>query len=275
MTAITGVSGSGKSSLIKEVLYKSQQQKRAVNCEEIYGLEQFAEVLLIDQTAATQSRLSTPASYTKILDDLKMLFAKTEAARERGLKKADFSYQSKNGKCPHCGGRGAVKTSMDFMSDVWLTCDVCRGLRYSAAVLAVRFRGRSIGEILQMTVSEAITFFEPGKIVEKLQLLQRVGIGHLQLGQAGNTLSGGESQRLKLAKAMSEKRKGATLYLFDEPSTGLHYFDILQLIEVFQGLIERGDTVIFIEHHAVLVEAANEVVRLGPGSGESGGFVVA
>lgn len=275
MTAITGVSGSGKSSLIKEVLHKSQQQKRAVNCEEIYGLEQFAEVLLIDQTAATQSRLSTPASYTKILDDLKMLFAKTEAARERGLKKADFSYQSKNGKCPHCGGRGAVKTSMDFMSDVWLTCDVCRGLRYSAAVLAVRFRGRSIGEILQMTVSEAITFFEPGKIVEKLQLLQRVGIGHLQLGQAGNTLSGGESQRLKLAKAMSEKRKGATLYLFDEPSTGLHYFDILQLIEVFQGLIERGDTVIFIEHHAVLVEAANEVVRLGPGSGESGGFVVA
>ena len=271
ITAVTGVSGSGKSSLIKEVLYRSWERKRAVNCVLVHGLEQFFEVLLIDQEILTQNRLSTPVSYTGIIEGIKMLFAKTDYAKANGLKKADFSYQSKNGKCPNCAGHGKQKTSMDFMSDIWLTCDVCQGLRYNETVLSCRFKGRSIGEVLQMTVTEAIAFFEGETIVGKLTILQDVGIGHVLLGQAGNTLSGGESQRLKLAKSMMQKRKGATLYLFDEPSMGLHYFDILRLIEVFRSLIGRGDSVIFIEHNKTLIGAADSVVRLGPGSGENGG----
>jgi len=274
ITAVTGVSGSGKSSLIKEVLYRSWERKRAVNCVSVHGLEQFSDVLLIDQEILTQNRLSTPMSYTGIIEVIKALFAKTDFAKANGLKKADFSYQSKNGKCPNCAGHGKQKTSMDFMSDIWLTCDVCRGLRYNERVLACQFNGHSIGEVLQMTVTEAIAFFAGETIVEKLTILQDVGIGHVLLGQAGNTLSGGESQRLKLAKSMLQKRKGATLYLFDEPSTGLHYFDILHLIKVFKSLVERGDTIIFIEHNSTLIKAANWKVQLGPGSGESGGSIL-
>ncbi|UII32777.1 ATP-binding cassette domain-containing protein [Fulvivirga ulvae] len=213
-------------------------------------------------------------SYTGIIEQLKTLFSKTASAREAGLKKADFSYQSKNGKCATCGGHGKVKTSMDFMSDVWLTCDTCKGMRYNDTFLACKLKERSIGEVLQMTVLEAINFFESGAIVESLEVLRQVGVGHLRLGQAGNTLSGGESQRLKLATSILQKRKGRTLYLFDEPSTGLHYFDILQLIKVFQSLVDRGDTVLFIEHNTTLIGAADQLVTLGPGSGEGGGTVM-
>lgn len=277
--ALTGVSGSGKSSLIKEVLYSSWLKKRAVNCTSVTGLDQFEEVLLIDQEPLSQNRLSTPASYTGIIEQLKTLFSKTAFAKEAGLKKADFSYQSKNGKCTTCAGHGQLKTSMDFMSDIWLSCDSCKGMRYNEAVLACQYQGHSIGEVLRMTVREAIEFFESGAIVESLEILHRVGVGHLLLGQAGNTLSGGEAQRLKLAKSMihtsaslgTRTRKGNTLYLFDEPSTGLHYFDILQLIEVFQSIVDRGDTILFIEHNGTLIESADQVIRLGPGSGENGG----
>jgi excinuclease ABC subunit A len=272
--AITGVSGSGKSSLIKNVLYNSWLQDRAVNCISVNGMEQFEEVLLIDQEILTQNRLSTPASYTGIIEAIKAIFSKTAFAKETGLKRTDFSYQSKNGKCPTCSGHGKLKTSMDFMSDIWLTCDACQGMRYHSAILACKFQGHSIGEVLKMTVEEAIEFFDSGVIVEKLDILKRVGVGHLLLGQSGNTLSGGESQRLKLAKSMMQKRKGATLYLFDEPSTGLHYFDILRLIEVFESLIDRGDTVLFIEHNSTLIQSADQVIRLGPGSGERGGIVM-
>ncbi|GAA0893822.1 hypothetical protein GCM10009122_35020 [Fulvivirga kasyanovii] len=272
--AITGVSGSGKSSLVKEVLYTSWLKNRPVNCASVYGLEQFEEVLLMDQSILTQDRLSTPTSYTGIMEQLKTLFSKTAKAKEAGLKKADFSYQSKNGKCATCGGYGKVKTSMDFMSDVWLTCDTCKGMRYNDTILACKLKERSIGEALQMTVLEAITFFKSGAIVESLEVLRQVGVGHLRLGQAGNTLSGGESQRLKLATSILQKRKGRTLYLFDEPSTGLHYFDILQLIKVFQSLVDRGDTVLFIEHNATLIGVADQLVTLGPGSGEQGGEVI-
>ncbi len=274
VTAITGVSGSGKSSLIKEVLYRSWLQGRAVNCTSVNGMEQFEKVLLIDQQALTQNRSSTPLSYTGILEPIKAAFAKTAFAKEAGLKKADFSYQSKNGKCTTCSGHGQVKTSMDFMSDIWLTCDRCNGLRYNDAVLACLWKGRSIGEVLRMTVQEAIVFFEGEKFVEQLEVLKRVGVGHLLLGQAGPTLSGGEAQRLKLATAMMEQRKGASLYLFDEPSTGLHYFDVLDLIGVFEALVENGDTVIFIEHNGGMILGADRVVRLGPGSGEFGGEVM-
>ena len=274
ITAVAGVSGSGKSSLIKEVLYNSWLKNRPTNCTSVHGLEQFAEVLLIDQEILTQNRLSTPATYTGIIEQLKTIFSKTELAKELGLKKADFSYQSKNGKCKTCAGHGQLKTSMDFMSDIWLTCDSCKGMRYNDAVLACKYNERSIGEVLQMTVQEVITFFRSGPVVANLEILNQVGVGHILLGQAGNTLSGGESQRLKLANSMLQKHKGKTLYLFDEPSTGLHYFDILQLIAVFQSLIERGDTVLFIEHNSTLINAANQVILIGPGSGEGGGGIV-
>ncbi|MFK8057976.1 MAG: ATP-binding cassette domain-containing protein [Saprospiraceae bacterium] len=274
ITAVSGVSGSGKSSLIKEVLYRSSEQARPVNCSSVYGLDQFEDILLIDQEALAQNRLSTPASYTGLLEQFKSAFAKTQYAKDAGLKRADFSYQSKNGKCAVCAGHGKLKTSMDFMSDIWLECDSCKGMRYNDTVLACQLNGRSIGDVLQMTVLEAMAFFESGPVVEQLKVLAQVGVGHLLLGQAGNTLSGGEAQRLKLATAMLQKRKGATLYLFDEPSTGLHYFDILKLISVFQSLIERGDTVLFIEHNRTLIDASDRVVRLGPGSGEGGGEVL-
>lgn len=272
--AIKGVSGSGKSSLIKDVLYSSWLKNRPVNCTSVYGLDQFEEVLLIDQEAMKQNRLSTPASYTGIIEQIKTVFSKTEFAKAAGLKKADFSYQSKNGKCATCAGHGKLKTSMDFMSDIWLTCDTCKGMRYNDAVLACQLKERSIGEVLCMTVQEAIEFFDSGAIIESLNVLKRVGVGHLLLGQAGNTLSGGEAQRLKLATSMLQKRIGTRLYLFDEPSTGLHNFDILNLITVFQSIVDGGDTLLFIEHNSTLIEHADQVITLGPGSGENGGGVM-
>ncbi|UTW66170.1 ATP-binding cassette domain-containing protein [bacterium SCSIO 12643] len=274
--AITGVSGSGKSSLIKDVLHQSWVKHKAVHCNATYGFEQFDEVILIDQETVALNRLSTPLSYTGILDGLKTLFAKTETAKTLGFKKADFSYQSKKGKCPTCNGNGKIKTSMDFMSDLWLTCDACHGQRYHPSILECKFQGHSIGDLLQMTIQEAATFFEEKSIVAQLKILLRVGLGHLHLGQAGNTLSTGEAQRLKLAKSMCSKqsKKGKTLYLFDEPSTGLHYFDLLPLIEVFQKLVHDGHTVLFIEHHCTLIESAHHIIKLGPGSGDLGGELV-
>lgn len=274
ITAVKGVSGSGKSSLIKDVLYHSWLKNRPVNCTSVHGLDQFSEVLLIDQEVQKQNRLSTPLSYTGIIEHVKTLFSKTEFAQKAGLKKADFSYQSKHGKCPSCAGHGQLKTSMDFMSDIWLTCDTCKGMRYNDAILACKFNNRSIGDVLRMTVQEAIDFFDDEAIVESLNILQRVGLGHVLLGQSGNTLSGGEAQRLKLAKAMLQQRKGTTLYLFDEPSTGLHYFDVLQLMTVFQSIVDGGDTLLFIEHNGVLIGGADRVVGLGPGSGVMGGRVM-
>lgn len=272
--AVQGVSGSGKSSLIKDVLYGSWLKKRTVSCASVFGLDQFEEVLLINQEALKQSRMSTPATYTGVIEDLKTIFSKTDFAKSNQLKKADFSYQSKNGKCLTCGGYGKLKTSMDFMSDIWLTCDSCKGMRYNDTVLECKYKTRSIGEVLQLTVLEAVSFFEGETIVKSLEILRQVGVGHLLLGQAGNTLSGGEAQRLKLATSIMQKRNGATLYLFDEPSTGLHYFDLLQLNKVLQAIVDDGDTVLFIEHNKTLIHTAGQVITLGPGSGEQGGELI-
>ena len=274
ITTVKGVSGSGKSSLIKNVLYNSWVKNRSVNCNSIFGLDQFEEVLLMDQEPLLQGRLSTTASYTGIIEQIKAEFSKTDSAKELGLKKADFSFFSKNGKCTTCGGYGKLKTSMDFMSDIWLTCDSCNGMRYNEKVLLCNYKGYSIGEVLKLTIQEAKTVFDNKTLQESLNVLIQVGLEHLQLGQAGNTLSGGESQRLKLATSLLTKRKGTTLYLFDEPSTGLHYFDILKLNKVFQSIIERGDTVLFIEHNKTMIKTADQVITLGPGSGEDGGEVV-
>ncbi len=274
ITAIKGVSGSGKSSLVRDVLYRSWSKGKAIECESTFGLERFEVVLYIDQEAIAQSRLSTPLTITGCMDQIKSIFSKTDYAKEAGLKRADFSYLSKKGKCTACSGHGKLKTSMDFMSDIWLTCDSCKGMRYNQSVLGCKLKDKSIGDILQMTVQEAIDFFKEETLVRNLNILQQVGVGHLLLGQSANTLSGGEAQRLKLAASMMQKRKGTTLYLFDEPSTGLHYFDILKLIDVFHSLVDRGDTVMFIEHNSTLIDAADRVVTLGPGSGEDGGNIV-
>ena len=245
-----------------------------MHCSSVFGLEQFEEVHWINQQALHQNRLSTPLSITGILGDIQNLFAKTEEAKTKGFKKADFSYQNKNGKCATCSGHGKIKTSMDFMSDIWLTCDTCNGQRYQAKILAVNFEGKSLGAIMQMTVLDALAFFTDKKVVAKLTVLQEVGLSHLILGQAGNTLSEGEAQRLKLANSILQKNNGKALYLFDEPSTGLHYFDMLPLLEVFKKLVKEGHTVLFIEHNATFIEAAHQVVKLGPGNGAFGGELV-
>ncbi len=274
ITAITGVSGSGKSTLMKDVLYKSWQTQKPEGCKSSFGLDHFDEVFLIDQEPFFASAINTPATYTKLMDKLKMLYSKSEAAKDLWIKKTDFSYQSKNGKCQGCGGYGKQKTSLDFMGDIWIHCQECEGLRYSSKLLSCKLEEKSIGEILQMTINEAATFFTENEILHDLTILQSVGVGHIQLGQSGNTLSGGEGQRLKLAKTLMESEKGRGLYLFDEPSTGLHYFDVLKLIELFKEIVSNGNTIVFIEHNETLIDSANHVVSLGPGSGEQGGHLV-
>ncbi|MFK7787115.1 MAG: ATP-binding cassette domain-containing protein [Crocinitomicaceae bacterium] len=273
ITAVTGVSGSGKSSLIRDVIFESYTKKRSVGCRSIFGIDQFDEVIMIDQKPFTGNRLSTVASFTGILDFIRGEFAKTEEAKQLGFKKADFSYQSKKGKCSSCAGHGQQKTSLDFMGDIWTECDVCYGLRYNDEIQQCKLKGKSIGEVLQMTINEAYDFFDHVRIKQDLQLLKDVGIGHLQLGHGGNILSGGEAQRLKLSKQLMNA-SGKSLYLFDEPSTGLHQQDLLQLIRFFQRLVEQGNTVLYIEHNRLLISAANDAIKLGPGSGEMGGELV-
>lgn len=270
---VTGVSGSGKSSLIRDVLFESHKRKRPIGCVSVFGMEQFDEVLMIDQKPFAGNRLSTLASFTGILDLIRGEFAKTDDARELGFKKADFSYQSKKGKCPSCAGQGQQKTSLDFMGDVWTECDVCHGLRYNEQILKCQLKGKSIGEVLQMTVKEAHDFLENNRIKESLQLLIDVGVGHLKLGHGSHVLSGGEAQRLKLAKELIGAT-GKSLYLFDEPSTGLHQLDVLKLVELFQNLVKKGNTVLFIEHNSALKEIANQHVELGPQSGDQGGRII-
>lgn len=274
VTAITGVSGSGKSSLMKDVLYKSWMRGRSVNCLLTKGLDQFEEVVLIDQELRAVNRLSTPVSYLGILVEIQQLFSKSKEAKSIGLKKSDFSYLSTRGKCATCSGHGQTKVSMDFMSDVWITCESCKGSRYHQDILLCNHQGHNIGEILQMTVFEAIEFFQQESIASQLGILSALGVGHLRLGQSFDTLSGGEAQRLKLARSLLNKRTGAVLYLFDEPSTGLHHSDLLRLISVFQTIIDHGDTIVFIEHNRTLIKAANQVITLGPGSGENGGELI-
>ncbi len=272
--AVSGVSGSGKSSLVRDVLFESHQKNRPVGCSATFGMKQFDEVLLIDQKPFTGKRLSTVVSFTGILDAIRGEFAKSSEAKKGAFKKVDFSYQSKKGKCGACGGHGKQKTSLDFMGDIWTECDICNGKRYNYEILVCKIRDKSIGDVLQMTVNEALNFFENDGLKKELQLLIDVGIGHLQLGHGGNLLSGGEAQRLKLAKELMSKTRGNTLYLFDEPSTGLHYLDVLKLIKLFNQLVTKGNTVLFIEHNSILIDSANVVIKLGPGSGVLGGELV-
>ncbi|HRW21889.1 MAG TPA: excinuclease ABC subunit UvrA, partial [Bacteroidales bacterium] len=273
--AVTGVSGSGKSSLINEVLLKSIKSGTPRNCTQTFGLEQFSKIIHANQYPISTNSLSTPASYSGILDDLRELYAASREAKAKGFKKSAFSYHHKDGKCPECNGYGQLRISMDFMSDIWTTCDICKGKRYRNEVLDIKIKGLSIADSLQLTINEAHTIFKDIlKISDKLRICIDTGIGHLQLGQAANTLSGGEAQRLKLSTEIIKSKSHKNILLLDEPSTGLHYFDIINLAKVFNRLANKGNTIIYIEHNPVLINIANQVISIGPASGNEGGEII-
>jgi excinuclease ABC subunit A len=276
IVAITGVSGSGKSTLVFDVIAKSWARGRAVGCVKIDGLENFTQITEITQQQISTSKASNLLTFTGIFDQIRILFSQTEAAKLLGFKKGDFSLNNKGGRCEHCQGHGKIKISLDFVSDVWVKCEVCKGLRFVPEILKCRFNEKNISEILEMSVGQAMDFFAFDKnIFAALKTLFDVGLGYLHLGQSTNTMSGGELQRLKLARELTSPAKGNTLYLFDEPSTGLHPQDVEVLISLFQQMADQGHTLFIIEHDADIIFEADWVIDLGPGGGENGGAIVA
>ena len=261
--AVTGVSGSGKTTLVRDILFRSAVAGHPVHCESSYGLEQFDRVLFVNQSPIGNHSLSTVATFSGAMDELRTLFAKSVEAKSLGLKKSAFSYLHKDGMCPECKGMGRNKTALDFIGDVWVTCESCKGKRYKNEVLACTLNGLSIADILDKTVAEAIPLFPATSTLFKiLNSLTEVGLIHLQLGQSTTTLSGGEAQRLKLAHELIHHRSGANLYLFDEPTTGLHFQDIKKLMELFNQMVREGHTVLVIEHHPLLIGIAHQEVKL-------------
>ena len=282
-TAITGVSGSGKSTLMHEILYKSLARKIHNNTDvdpgehdEVTETDAIESVRLIDQSPIGRTPRSNPATYTNVFDYIRELFAETELAQQRGYKKGRFSFNVKGGRCEECKGQGTVRIDMNFLSDVHVPCEECNGQRYNAETLDVEYRGKTIADVLEMTVDEAYDFFEHDtRIKRRLSLLQDVGLGYMKLGQPSTTLSGGEAQRVKLAEELGKKDSGETLYLLDEPTTGLHPEDERKLIDVLHRLTDDGNTVVVIEHELDLIKNADHIVDLGPEGGEHGGQIVA
>ena len=282
-TAITGVSGSGKSTLMHEILYKGLAREMNDNTsvdpgahDAIEGTDNIETVRLIDQSPIGRTPRSNPATYTGVFDHVRKLFAETKLSKQRGYEKGRFSFNVKGGRCEACGGQGTVKIEMNFLSDVYVPCEECDGARYNDRTLDVTYKGRTIADVLNMEVSEALEFFEANsQLRRRLQLLEDVGLGYMTLGQPSTTLSGGEAQRVKLAEELGKKQTGDTLYLLDEPTTGLHKADERKLIEVLQRLVDAGNTVVVVEHELDLVKNADNVVDLGPEGGEGGGQVVA
>ena len=279
---VTGVSGSGKSTLIYDVLYRYARtilqgsREQIIGVERIEGLENFDRVINVDQSPIGRTPRSNPATYTKVFDQIRQLFASTPEARARGYKPGRFSFNVKGGRCEACQGEGVIKVEMHFLPPVYVTCDVCKGRRYNRETLDIHFKGKSISDVLDMTIEEAYEFFENiPSLRRKLSLLMDVGLGYLTLGQPAPTLSGGEAQRIKLAKELAKKERGRTLYLLDEPTTGLHMDDIKKLIDVLQRLVDRGNTVVVIEHNLDVIKCADWIIDLGPEGGEGGGRVVA
>ncbi len=276
LVAVTGLSGSGKSSLVFDVIYESWRKGRACGCRSIDGFERFQRVVAAGQTPQFSTPYGNPATFTGILDRIRDLFAATDDARTLRLNKKHFSYAGKEGRCEACEGLGKVRVSMDFLSDVYVTCEACNGKRYREQVLDCRYRGRNIADVLAMTVADAATFFETNKtLTAQLKALESVGLDYLQLGQPLDTLSGGESQRLTLAAELMKPVRGRALYLFDEPATGLHFKDIEFLLELFHRLGDQGHTLIVIEHDLQVILSADWIIDLGPGAGDHGGRVVA
>ena len=282
-TCVTGVSGSGKSSLINEILYKSLTRSLYKNAKMhpgkhkgIQGLEQIDKVINIDQSPIGRTPRSNPATYTGVFDAIRELFAQTQEAKMRGYKAGRFSFNIKGGRCEACSGDGIIKIEMHFLSDVYVPCEVCKGKRYNRETLDVHYKGKNIADVLEMTVNQAVEFFENlPKIHRKLKTLQDVGLGYVKLGQPATTLSGGEAQRVKLATELSRKSTGKTLYILDEPTTGLHIADIHKLLEVLNRLVTGGDSVLVIEHNMDVIKSADYIIDLGPEGGKGGGRVVA
>ncbi|MDR4227900.1 excinuclease ABC subunit UvrA [Bacillus mojavensis] len=281
-TAVTGVSGSGKSTLVNEILHKALAQKlhkakaKPGSHKEIKGLEHLDKVIDIDQAPIGRTPRSNPATYTGVFDDIRDVFAQTNEAKVRGYKKGRFSFNVKGGRCEACRGDGIIKIEMHFLPDVYVPCEVCHGKRYNRETLEVIYKGKSISDVLDMTVEDALSFFENiPKIKRKLQTLYDVGLGYITLGQPATTLSGGEAQRVKLASELHKRSTGRTLYILDEPTTGLHVDDIARLLVVLQRLVDNGDTVLVIEHNLDIIKTSDYIVDLGPEGGAGGGTIVA
>ena len=269
--------------MINEILYKSLMQQLYKNTKvrpgkhkEIMGLENIDKIIDIDQSPIGRTPRSNPATYTGVFDLIRTVFAQTQEAKIRGYKSGRFSFNIKGGRCEACNGDGIIKIEMHFLPDVYVPCEVCKGKRYNRETLEVQYKGKNIADVLDMTVNQACEFFEAiPKIYRKLKTLQDVGLGYIKLGQPATTLSGGEAQRVKLATELSRKSTGRTLYILDEPTTGLHIADIHNLLEVLNQLVEGGDTVLVIEHNLDVIKSADYLIDLGPEGGKGGGKIIA
>jgi excinuclease ABC subunit A len=280
--AVTGVSGSGKSSLVNEILYKhlanrlNHARKQTGKFESIKGVSVLDKVINIDQSPIGKTPRSNPATYTGVFNDIRDLYASTSDAKKKGFKANRFSFNVKGGRCEACQGDGIVKIEMHFLADVYVPCEVCGGRRYNRETLDVKFKGKSIYDVLEMTVDEAVEFFQTHpKIARKLKTLSEVGLGYIKLGQPANTLSGGEAQRVKLATELARRSTGRTIYILDEPTTGLHTADVAQLLRVLNTLVDAGNTVVVIEHNLDVIKTADHIIDLGPEGGKGGGKIVA
>ena len=281
-TVITGVSGSGKSTLINEILYKGIASKlyktkgKPGKFKELLGMEFIDKVIDIDQSPIGRTPRSNPATYTGVFDAIRTLFSQTSEGKMRGYKPGRFSFNVKGGRCEACKGDGIIKIEMHFLPDVYVPCEVCHGDRYNHETLEVKYKGKSISDVLNMTIEEAVVFFENvPKIYNKIKVMQDVGLGYVKLGQPATTLSGGEAQRVKLATELSRRSTGKTVYILDEPTTGLHSADIHKLLGILQRLVDGGDTVIVIEHNLDVIKTADYIIDLGPEGGDRGGTIVA
>lgn len=279
-TCVTGVSGSGKSSLVNEILYPTlsnalnRSRLKTGDCDGIFGVENLDKVICIDQSPIGRTPRSNPATYTDLFTDIRNLFAELPDARARGYKAGRFSFNKPGGRCEHCTGDGLIKIEMHFLPDVYVPCEVCKGKRYNRDTLEIRYKGKSISDVLDMTVEEALEFFSPiNRIREKIQTLYDVGLGYVTLGQSATTLSGGEAQRVKLATELSRRGTGKTMYILDEPTTGLHTHDVKNLLNILQRLVDQGNTVVVIEHNLDVIKVSDYIIDLGPDGGDRGGTV--
>lgn len=282
LVVITGVSGSGKSTLVNNILYAGVKRFRGGfkdkigKYQSISGIEHIDSIELVDQSAIGKSSRSTPATYTKVFDYIRELYSNLQEAKQLGWKPGYFSFNVNGGRCDVCDGQGYIIEDMQFLPDVRLVCESCNGTRYKREVRNLEYKGKSIVDVLDMTISEAIDFFKDhDKIVSKLQVLESVGLGYLKLGQASTELSGGEAQRIKLSSHLETRNNNKTLFIFDEPTTGLHLHDVSRLLDSFNKLIDNGHSVIIIEHNIELIATADHIIDLGPGAGYKGGNIVA
>ena len=280
-TCVTGVSGSGKSTLVNEILYKTiardlnGSNEKPGKCKEVKGLQNIDKIVNIDQSPIGKTPRSNPATYTGVFDLIRDIFAEMNESKLRGYDKGRFSFNVPGGRCEACNGDGVLKIEMHFLSDIYVPCEVCHGKRYNKETLEIKYKGKSIADVLDMTVEEALTFFDKiPRIKSKIQTLYDVGLGYIKLGQPSTTLSGGEAQRVKLATELSKKATGKTLYILDEPTTGLHIADVHKLVDILQRLVDTGNSVIVIEHNLDLIKTCDYIIDLGPEGGEKGGEIL-